>query len=67
MPQKRNRADDFMVVDEFHRDLHFYVDKGEYYRENLSPTFQSDTEPRVKKVSKMVYAMLWLDLCLKEG
>ncbi len=66
MASRPNKPDDFVVQDDFHRTLRFYIQDGEYWRFDESANAMGSDAPNPRHVSKMVYAMLWLDLCLKE-
>jgi hypothetical protein len=67
MPDSCHRPDDFVVVDPFQRRLRFFVHKTKFFRRDESVVpLATDADP-VKEVSKMVYALQWLDLCLAEG
>jgi hypothetical protein len=67
MPPKLLDPSDFVVTDPFGRTLRFYVGRGKFYRRDETPELVADDGPDVKEVSKIVYALQWLDVCLNAG
>lgn len=66
MPKQRLAPRDFVVTDEWGRTLRFYMVGHKFYRRDETPGLVVGDGPEVKEVSKLVYAMRWLDLCLSE-
>ncbi len=58
---------DLVIIDEFSRPLHFFMDKGEYWRCDESEIPLASGEPDTRKVSKFVYANMYLEACLRES
>jgi hypothetical protein len=57
---------DFVVTDPFGRTLNFYVANGHYYRRDLTPANDVGDGGEIRSVSEIVYALRWLERCLKE-
>jgi hypothetical protein len=55
---------DFIVHDPFARTLRFYEASGNFYRRDETPANDVGDGGDVKPVSKMVYALRFLDECL---
>jgi hypothetical protein len=58
---------DFTITDPFGRLLRFYLKDGKYCRIELDIATFIASEGAPKVVSKMVYAMVYLDACLQES
>jgi hypothetical protein len=66
MPKKSLDPRNFTVVDPFKRTLRFYTAGQDFWRCDETPANDVGDGGEVKQVSKMVYALRWLDLCLEE-
>ncbi len=65
MPENCLDPRDFTVEDEFHRKIEFYMVGDKFMRRDLSIYAQTGVVEEVKEVSKIVYAIRWLELCLR--
>lgn len=67
MAEVPSTCDSFAFEDAFKRKLHFFAQGEKYYRRILSPEFIAAGEPEVKEISKVVYALQWLEVCQRHG
>ncbi len=67
MPENCLDPRDFVVTDPFNRTLRFYERDGKFWRRDESIYGMLIDESQPREVTKIVYAIQWLEACLAEA